>query len=286
VLHRRLRRWVHRRGSRQGKTPALAYAVPIADAAVRWREGVVMRVSQRSQTAPQGGIAARDGSGRHCGGDIEQPISASLPPHGSFGALVRAYRHRALLSQEQLAARAELSERTVRDLEADRVRSPRTDTVRLLADALQVTGPQRESWFAAARGLNHPRAGPMALRVGGPARVPGDAPAQLALTAWGSGMGNNRRCRRWPAAQFETETVAPGRREDQPAGQLAQDVDPDKTPVRVRANQPGPDAQVGNGRLTCADRRELAELRRENIRLREDVEILKRAAAIFATATG
>jgi len=88
-----------------------------------------------------------------------------------------------LLSQEQLAARAGLSERTVRDLEADRVRSPRTDTVRLLADALQLTGPQRESWFTAARGLDHQRAGPMAPGVGGPARVPGDAPARLALTA-------------------------------------------------------------------------------------------------------
>src|SRR5215469_12693715 len=207
------------------------------------------------------------------------------PPDSSFGALLRAWRLRALLSQEQLAARAGLSERTVRDLEADRVRSPRTDTVRLLADALQLTGPQRESWFAAARGLNHQRAGPMAPRVGGPARVPGDAPARLALTAQGSGMGNNRGCRRWPAAKPETETAAPGWREDQPADQLAQDVDTDETPVRARANQPGPDAHAGNGHLTCADRRELAHLRRENRRLREDVEILKRAAAIFATAT-
>jgi transposase len=40
-----------------------------------------------------------------------------------------------------------------------------------------------------------------------------------------------------------------------------------------------------DGELTSADQRELAELRRENRRLREDVEILKRATAIFATAT-
>ena len=54
--------------------------------------------------------------------------------------------------KEQLAARAGLGERTVRDLEADRVLSPRPDTVRLLADALQLTEPQRGSWFAAAWG--------------------------------------------------------------------------------------------------------------------------------------
>src|SRR5215471_9755280 len=82
---------------------------------------------------------------------MEQPVNASPPP-ASFGALLRARRHRAFLSQEQLAARAELSERTVRNLEADRVPSPRTDTVRLLAEALQLSEPERESWFEAARG--------------------------------------------------------------------------------------------------------------------------------------
>jgi transcriptional regulator with XRE-family HTH domain len=75
---------------------------------------------------------------------MEQPASAP-PPDGSFGALLRAFRHRACLSQEQLAAHAELSERTVRNIEAGRVRSPRKDMVRLLADALALTEPERES---------------------------------------------------------------------------------------------------------------------------------------------
>src|SRR5215472_13416517 len=153
---------------------------------------------------------------------MEQLVTA-LPPRGAFGALLRACRHQALLSQEQLAARAELSERTVRDLEADRVRSPRTHTVRLLADALQLTGPERESWYEAARSVNHQRTGPAAPQAGRSARVPGDA-----LTAWDSGRGNNPRRHRWPAAEFETETVAPGRREERPAGRLAEDVDPDE----------------------------------------------------------
>src|SRR5262249_56230327 len=89
-------------------------------------------------------------SRRPLGGDMEQLVSGLLPPRGSFGALLRGRRRRALLSQEQLAARAELSERTIHDLETGRVRSPRLDTVRLLADALQLTGPERESWDEAA----------------------------------------------------------------------------------------------------------------------------------------
>jgi helix-turn-helix protein len=62
---------------------------------------------------------ARDGSGSCQGGDLDQLVNDSLPP-GSFGALLRARRHRACLSQEQLGARAELSERTVRNLEPGR----------------------------------------------------------------------------------------------------------------------------------------------------------------------
>jgi transposase-like protein len=42
------------------------------------------------------------------------------------------------------------------------------------------------------------------------------------------------------------------------------------------------DAGTGDGGLTSDERQELAELRRENRRLREDVDILKRATALFA----
>jgi transcriptional regulator with XRE-family HTH domain len=66
-----------------------------------------------------------------------------------------------------LAERAKLSERTVRNLEAGRVRSPRNDTVRLLADALRLTGPEREGWFDAARHLNGRRPEPAAPEVRG-----------------------------------------------------------------------------------------------------------------------
>jgi transcriptional regulator with XRE-family HTH domain len=103
---------------------------------------------------------------------MEQPTSAP-PPDGSFGALLRAFRHRAYLSQEQLAARAELSERTVRNLEAGRVRSPRTDTVRLLADALALTEPEQETWVAAAQDANGRQAVAGLPGADGPAQLPG-----------------------------------------------------------------------------------------------------------------
>jgi transposase len=214
---------------------------------------------------------------------MEQPVSAPLPPHGSFGAFLRARRRRALLSQEQLAARAELSERTVRDLETGRVRSPRPDTARLLADALQLTGPERESWFAAAREVNHQRAGPGA---GGPAPLPGDARAQLPLSACGFGMGKEPRRRRSFAGEFTVEIVELCQREDRLTGQVARDVELIETADQAWVKDPEPADATGNdGGLTTAQRRELAELRRENRRLREDVEILKRATAILATAT-
>ena len=103
---------------------------------------------------------------------MEQLVTASLPA-GSFGALVRAFRHRACLSQEQLAARAGLSARTVRNLEAGRVQSPRYDTVKLLADALELTGPEQESWFETARGPGSWRAEAAIPGESGPAQLPG-----------------------------------------------------------------------------------------------------------------
>ena len=112
-------------------------------------------------------------------------VSASPPSGGSFGALLRAGRHRANLSQQQLAARAELSERTVRNLEAGRVRSPRPGTVRLLADVLQLSGPERDSWVAAARASPR-QSGPAGPVAGGTARAsPGFVVGFIAVAPWG-----------------------------------------------------------------------------------------------------
>ncbi len=53
-----------------------------------------------------------------------------------FADLLLDLRVQAGLSQEELADRAGLSVRTIRELEAGRVARPRKDSVRLLAEAL------------------------------------------------------------------------------------------------------------------------------------------------------
>jgi transcriptional regulator with XRE-family HTH domain len=65
---------------------------------------------------------------------------------GGFGALLRAYRHEAGLTQEELAARAALSARTISDLERG-VSQPCPRTVALLADALALTGTRDPTWM-------------------------------------------------------------------------------------------------------------------------------------------
>ena len=114
---------------------------------------------------------------------------------------------------------------------------------------------------------------------------PGDAPAPQPLTACGVSMVNSPGRRRSSPAGFQAGIVELCQREDRPIGQAAKAADPDQT-AEAPANRAEPDSRAHYyGRLPCADRRELAELRRENRKLREDVETLKRAAAIFAAAT-
>ncbi|MFG1911526.1 hypothetical protein [Kribbella sp. NPDC048928] len=58
-----------------------------------------------------------------------------------------------------------------------------------------------------------------------------------------------------------------------------------ETAVRAWVKQAEPDADTRDDGMTMAERDELAALRRENRRLREDVEILKWATAFFAKET-
>ena len=100
-------------------------------------------------------------------------------------------------------------------------------------------------------------------------------------------MGNKpRRHRRAFTPEFKAEIVELCQRGDRAVGQVARDFDLTETAVREWVKQAGRDAgSRQDGGLTSAEQRELAELRRENRRLREDVEILKRATAFFAKET-
>jgi len=70
---------------------------------------------------------------------------------GNFGARLRACRFSAGLSQDDLAGLSGLSERSIRNLERDRIRCPHPDSVRRLADALDLRDQARAQFMAAAR---------------------------------------------------------------------------------------------------------------------------------------
>jgi transposase len=92
------------------------------------------------------------------------------------------------------------------------------------------------------------------------------------------------RPRRSFTPEFKADIVERCRRGDRSIGQVARDFDLTETAVREWVRQADVDDGNGEG-LASEERRELTELRRENRRLREDVEILRRATAFFAKET-
>jgi tetratricopeptide (TPR) repeat protein/transcriptional regulator with XRE-family HTH domain len=74
----------------------------------------------------------------------------------AFGELLRVNRQRALLSQQQLAAASGVSDRTIRNLESARVKSPHVATARLLATALGLSGATLDAFIAAAAASPNP----------------------------------------------------------------------------------------------------------------------------------
>ena len=92
------------------------------------------------------------------------------------------------------------------------------------------------------------------------------------------------RARRSFTAEFKAEIVELCGRGDRSINQIAEDFDLTVTAVRNWVRE----AKIATGELdelTRTEREELAALRRENRRLREDIEILKRATAFFAKET-
>ncbi len=84
-------------------------------------------------------------------------------PPVRFDDVLRGLRVKAGMTQEELAAAAGLSLRTISDLERGKVTTPHKDTVRLLADALQLAGPARAEFEAAAR--EHAAPGPGVIQA-------------------------------------------------------------------------------------------------------------------------
>ena len=99
-------------------------------------------------------------------------------------------------------------------------------------------------------------------------------------------MGKKKpRPRRSFTSEFKAEIVELCQRGDRSLPQVCKDFDLVQSAVRAWVEQAERDAGVRHDGPTTAERDELAELRRENRRLREDVEILKRATAFFAKET-
>ncbi len=90
-----------------------------------------------------------------------------------------------------------------------------------------------------------------------------------------------RRQRRKFTPEFKARTVELVRSSGKPIGQICRELDLTETAVRRWVDQARIDAGEREG-LTSVEREELTRLRKENRVLREEREILRKAAAFFA----
>jgi transposase len=87
------------------------------------------------------------------------------------------------------------------------------------------------------------------------------------------------------AAEYRRRLVELARA-GRPIQQLAREFEPTANAIRKWVKQAGLDEGLRSDGLTTSEREELNRLRRENRVLREEREILSKAAAWFATETG
>ena len=92
------------------------------------------------------------------------------------------------------------------------------------------------------------------------------------------------RLRRSFTPEFKAHTVELVRTSGKSVGEICRDLDLTETAVRRWVAQADVDAGRRDG-LTTAEREELSRLRRENRVLRDERDILKKAAAFFARET-
>jgi transposase len=97
-------------------------------------------------------------------------------------------------------------------------------------------------------------------------------------------MEQQRRPRRSFPDEYKAQVVELCRGGERSVGAVAKDLDLSETAVRRWISQ----AEIDSGHragLTTAEREELARLRKENRILREERDLLKRAASFFARET-
>ena len=83
-------------------------------------------------------------------------------------------------------------------------------------------------------------------------------------------------------AEFRRRAVELARQRSKPIAELAKDLGISESCLRNWLAQADVDENGSQTRLTSAEKKELAELRKDKRRLELEVEILKRAAAYFA----
>jgi transposase len=93
------------------------------------------------------------------------------------------------------------------------------------------------------------------------------------------------RLRRFFPPEYKAEVVELIRSTGKTVGQVARELDLTETAVRTWVRQADLDAGRRSDGLTTAERDELRRLRRENQELREEREILRKAAVFFARET-
>ena len=99
-------------------------------------------------------------------------------------------------------------------------------------------------------------------------------------------MGRKKpRRRRSFTPEFKAEIVALCLGGDRSIRQVARSFDLTPTAVRNWVEAAGRRSEVGEGELGESGKQELDRLRAENRRLREDLDVLKRATAFFARET-
>src|SRR6187431_55612 len=92
-----------------------------------------------------------------------------------------------------------------------------------------------------------------------------------------------KRARRQFTDEFKASAVRLVLDEGKSVGAAARDLDLTETALREWVKRARADRTHGKTGLTTAEREELARLRKENRILREEREILRKAAAFFAT---